>query len=443
MQRNTQQDKPATSETKTPPSGVSSPTSRAPVWAILTIFIIFGTSLAAWMTREQWMTPRSLDGLQRLAARKQWDKADRLIHRYLAAHPNDPEAMLLRGRMLAAQENFVECARQLESVPSDTIEYAQALLRAGEAWERAHRRRDAERVWKKCLAVSTGDLELPLMQQQCRRLLCRLYAVERRRDDLWAMTEEMLQRTAPQQRHEPLAMRTRFEFVMVDPQVALGELDLALEQNPTDSLTRRAAGLYELEAGNTEKARTHLYKCLQEDRDSLPAWESWLQCLYQTADIFGLEQAIRELPPSAESSAACWKYRAIVAERKEDMDGAIAAGRRAIERCPSEAEHYHRLGQFLLRAGSKEEGQSFLARNKELQDAQQKLRESFDAYRRDFTRGANDEKVDIAFRLGQGYDGLGRSTDAAAWYRFALSEDPAHAQSISALERIQSGMGNQ
>jgi tetratricopeptide (TPR) repeat protein len=411
------------------------------MWAVLAFLVVGAAALAGWMTRDRWMAAPPLDRIRAMVDRREFGQADRQIGRYLAAHPNDAQAILLRGYLLFAQQRFDAAAEALEQVPADSVERAPALLQAGRAWEAARRRRDAERVWKDCLQISNDDPELPFVHQVCRRMLCRLYAMERRRDDLWAMTDELVQRTAPQQRHEPLAMRTRFEFEMVEPQVALGELEPALEQDPADSITRRAIGQYHLEASNTEKARAQLYRCVQEDRDSLAAWEAWLRCLFETADIFGLEQAIPELPPEADNSADCWKYRAIVAERKKDLDGAIAAARRAVELRPGEGEHCHRLGQLLMQTGEKDEGQALLARNKQLQEAQLQHRDAYDAYRREYAAGTGDQKVEIAFRLGQGYAALGRRPDAAAWYRVALSENPSHSPSISALEQSQSGAG--
>ena len=443
VEPNTRPDSTTHSKATTQPAVRPTATSRGPLWAVLAFLVVAISAVIGWMTRERWMEAPSLDRIGLMIDRREFGPADRHIRRYIAAHPNDPEAIMLRGRLFGAQQHFDACARTLEQVPADAVERAPALLQAGRAWELARRRRNAERAWKECLQNAGDDPELPLVQQHCRRMLCRLYAIERRRNELWAMTDELVQRIAPQQRHEPLSMRTRFEFEMVDPQVALVELEPAIEQDPEDWITRRAIGQYQLEASNTEKARAQLYRCVQADRDSLAAWEAWLRCLFETADIFGLEQAIPDLPPAADASAECWKYRAIVAERKKDLDGAIAAARRAVELRPSEGEHYHRLGQLLMQAGDKDNGQAMLARNQELQDAQQQLRDGFDAYRRDYSAGSADQKAEIAFRLGQGYAGLGRNSEAAAWYRVALSENPSHSPSIGALQQLQSGAGNE
>lgn len=415
--------------------------SRTALFAALALFVIVGVAATGWLAHDRWHAPKSLDEIRHLIDRRQWSEADVHLRRFLASHPDDVEAMLLHARVLAAKEDFAQCATLLERVPPDYAERARALLRAGQAWHEARRRRDAERVWLACLETTAGDEELPLIQQECRRQLCGMFALERRREDLWKMTDEMTRHALPRERHEPLAMRTRFELVMVEPQVSLSQLEPALENDPQDYVTRMAVGLYYLEAGNSEKARARIYQCVEAHREEPRVWEAWLQLLHKTGDHFGLEQAVRELPPATEQSAGCWKYRLIVAEQKEDLDGAQEAARRALNMRPFDAEIHHRLGQLLLRAGRKEEAQEHLNRNQELQRAQQDLRDAFDIYRKDYARATKDRRTEIAFRIAGAYERLGRPSEAAGWHRVVLSEDPAHPQSIGALERIQNGAG--
>jgi tetratricopeptide (TPR) repeat protein len=394
-------------------------------------------------TRKKWMAPATLDPIYLLLQRREWSQAERQLRRYLDVHPESPETLLLSGQILGAKGNYVECATRLEQMNPQVPQRVQALLFAGRAWLQAGRRREAERVWRECLAQSNSELETPVLQQQCRRMLCGIYAMERRRTELWALTAEMSQFGPPRLRHEPLAMRARFEFEMVDPQVALAELEPAIAQDPQDFEALRAAGLYHLEAGDSDKARAYIYRCVQENRESVPALEAWLQCLYQTADNFGLQQAVRELPNDADSSAEIWKFRAIAAERDDDMPQAIAAVRRAVAIRPFEAELHHRLGQYLLRTGEKEEGQAQLTRNTELQNSQQNLRDAYDAYRRDYAQATSEQRTNIVLRLAESYEALGHLATALAWYRVALSENPSHVQSMSAVERLVSGTASE
>jgi tetratricopeptide (TPR) repeat protein len=396
-----------------------------------------------WLAQNRWSEPRSLLEIERLMNRQSWVEAESQLQRYRARHSKDPSAQMLLGRALAARKAYSDSARALEEISEEAPERALALLRAGQAWHEGRFRREAERAWKACLAMSVGDVDLPAVQQECRRQLCAAYALERRRDDLWDVTAKMTAHSQPRLWHEPFAMRARYEFEMVDPQVALGLLAPALENDAKDLPTRRAIGLYHLEAGNAEKARAQLIRCVQESPADLLSWEAWLQCLHKTgAGDLELQQALRALPPSADSSAECWKARQTVAERQDNLQLALEAAQHAVRLQPSEPEHCHRLGQILIRLGSKEEGQEQLARSQELQQARLQLRDLFDEYRRDYFELDPAPRAELVYQFGQAYEMLGRQGEAAGWYRVALSESPAHKLSLAALERLNVASGS-
>jgi tetratricopeptide (TPR) repeat protein len=407
--------------------------------ACLLIAGVFGVRLAL----DRWSEPSSLDQIERLMNRQSWPKAEEQLRRYLARHSNEAPAQMLLGRVLAARKAYADCAVALEGISEVAPERALALLRAGQAWQEGKYRRAAERAWKTCLELSSGDVDLPAVQQDCRRGLCMAYALERRRDDLWDMTGQMMAHTPQRQWHEPFAMRARYEFEMVDPQVALGLLGPALINDPDDLLTRRAIGLYHLEAGNTEKARAQLIRCMQESPDNLLMWEAWLQCLSKTgAGEFELERAVNDLPSSADGSAECWKARQILAERQDNLQLAQQAAEQTVRLEPSEPEHHHQLGLILMRLGKKEDGQSELARSQELQQTRQELRQLFDDYRHDYDRMEPGSRTELVYHFGQVYEKLGREEEAAAWYRVALSENPSHQLSMAALERLRVATGS-
>jgi tetratricopeptide (TPR) repeat protein len=404
------------------------------VFAIVTLTAAACTAVIMLVDR-----PRSLEDIERMANRQEWVAAKLALDRYLARTPDDTRALFLSGRVFAAQKDFAQCAATLEKVPAGAAERGEALLRTGQAWHQAKWRRRAERAWRECLDLPDSDIDMPRIRQEARRQLCNLLALERRRAELRAMTEELFQHALPLGRHEPLEMRARYEFIMVDPQIALGLLEPALEKDPDDYVTRRAVGLYYLEANNPEKARAQLYQCVEKHSDDVRVWEAWLHCLYQTADLFGLEQALRDVPAAADESAECWKFRAIVAERQENVDEQVRLATRAFELQPDVAEHHHRLGQALLRQGKKAEAQVHLARNAELQTAMKDLRSAYENFRQSYSRAAAEDRVGLAYALAEAYETLGRTSDAMAWHSVALAENPAHAPSIDARERLLGG----
>jgi tetratricopeptide (TPR) repeat protein len=381
--------------------------------------------------------PRSLAEIERLIDRGAWPRAEQQARRYLQRHASDSAARLLLGRILGARESYADCAQVLLEVPVGSPDRPMALLRAGQAWSLANRVRDAERAWIACVKSDSqtlsGDLEI---RQECRRQLCKLYALERRRDALWQMSWAMHADAAPRMKHEPLAMQARYGFELVDPLTAAPSLDSAVEADPTDVYSRRALGLYLLEAERTEQARAHLYRSVQEAREDSLVWEAWLGCLYKTGDAFGLKKAIGELPASMDSSVECWRYRGLLAEQDGDVNAAIAATERCVKDQAWNPESHYRLGQLLRRVGQSEAAQKSIARSQELQAAQSELRDAFDNYVHYWT-GEVKRRPELALQLATAYEKSGRVGETVAWLRVALAEDPGHAPSIAALERIE------
>lgn len=165
-------------------------------------------------------------------------------------------------------------------------------------------------------------------------------------------------------------------------------------------------------------------------------WEAWLECLYQMANFAELEEAVRDLPAAADESADCWKFRAIAAEHREDWERAIEAAQRAVELDPYEPEHYYRLGNEFIRSGNKQEGQKYLTRSQQVAEAQKNLSDAFLEYQKHY-KPEQQPPASVSHQVGQAYEKLGNQEEAAAWYRAALAENPAHTPSITALMRLQ------
>jgi tetratricopeptide (TPR) repeat protein len=408
-------------------------------WPILLVGVIGAAAvvLVAWKLAKS-RVPQSLADIERLIDRGALPRAEQQARRYIERHASDSAGLLLLGRILGARESYSECAQVLLQVPVESPDRSMALLRAGQAWTMAHRVRDAEQAWRASIELGNDSSpQDPAIRQECRRQLCRLYALERRRDALWQMSWAMYADVPPRLKHEPLGMLARYDFELVDPLTAAPSLESAVDTDPTDFYSRRALGLYLLEAERTEQARAHLYRCVQDARENPVVWEAWLGCLYKTGDSFGLKKALDELPTSADSSTECWKYRGLLAEQQGDIPGAIAATKRCLQDRPWESEFHYRLGQLLRRVGDSKAAQDSIVRSQELQAAQSQLRDAFDNYKHDWA-GETRRRPELAMQLAAAYEQSGRLKDALAWLRIALAEDPGHLPSIAAIERIES-----
>jgi tetratricopeptide (TPR) repeat protein len=391
--------------------------------------------VAAWALWA-WLEPPNPRAIQATLHQNQWEGGEKLARQYLQRRPNDPEAILLLGRALGGRQAYAECAAVLETVPADAPQRPGAMFRAGEAWSQDHWHRRAERAWRECLdARSSPAPDLYAVQNACRWALAELYWLERREQALHTISREMYRRAEPRQRHAALAMRARYRLVTLDPTVALDRLKPALEQDSRDVLTRRAIGFYELEAGNFRAARTMLYRCLSEAGEEPLVWESWLECLDRSGGTLELEHAVRRLPSWTDASANCWKYRAVVAAQRGELDDAVAAIRRALELAPFQADLHHRATQFLMRVGQSDEAQQHATRYRELQAALDDLRVAFTAYQQEWLDQPT-KRPRLASTLGQACERLGEREDAVDWYQTGLSEHPGDPACLAALERL-------
>jgi tetratricopeptide (TPR) repeat protein len=391
---------------------------------------------ATWWVQEWWAGAATLEVIAPLIRQQKWGAAQTQLRRYLAKHPDSPSAIMMLGRTLAGQGKFEECAQLLESIPADTPVHGEALLRAGQAWRHLNRRREAERTWRKCIDELPYMPQILAHQQDCRRQLAGMYALERRRAEFWEITWEMYERGNPALLLEPLEMRLRYEFEMVDPAVAMAELQAGKDTDANDILTRRAIGIYYLEAGEAERARAELFLCIQALRNDWRVWDAWLLCLYKTGDYTGLQQAVEDLPPSADNAAEAWKFRSLVAEHGGKLDDAIAAAERAVQLNPSDPELWYRLSQLAIRSGDAETSQKYLARSQTIKEQLDKLREAHRAYVENWETQPQ-RRPEIAFDLGHAFEQLVKPQDAEGWYRVALRENPTHGPSANALRSLQ------
>ena len=426
----------STSPTPVLPTGPSLGPRRHWTAAAVGVLVVLLAGVLGWAGFVRLRVPRSLGEISQLLQRQEWVAAENSLRLYLRGHPDDPAALMLLGQCLGGRGALVQAAGVLETVPAGAAERRNALFGAGLAWKDANHRRDAERVWLECLELPRGELEPPDIERQCLLQLCEMYALERRRVELWSMTQRVYDMAEPRQKHQALVMRVRYPLEMVQPPLALGTLQPALDIDPTDLKTRRAIGLYHLEAGQMREARAQLYRYTQEAPDDPLIWEAWCACLHKDQDKFGLERAVAGLPASADALAQCWKFRAIVAQEKSDLEQAVAALERSVQIDPSDPELHHRLGQLLVRMGDSPRAQQHLTRNRELQEARDALRDAMEEYRTSWTRDPA-RRPELAYQFGLAHEKLGEVEDSKAWYRAALAEDPAHAHSIAALQRLQ------
>ncbi len=394
-------------------------------------------ALGGWAAWQRWGPVPELPEIELCILRLEWSKAERAARRYLSRHPDEPEAIMLLARVWAGQGNYIQCAQLLQQrIVPESRHGPEALLRAAQAWLAANYRRRAEGAALKCIELEPATLDALRAQQACRRLLCTIYALELRREELRRVAWQMHEHALPAERHEPLGMMLRAEWEIVEPGRSIPAFEDALKADPNDWLSRRALGLYQLEDGLTQQARANLYRCLQAAPENLLMWHAWLECLHRTGDIFGLQNAVERLPDSAAAKGIFWFYRAMAAERDGKLQYALEWVERARQLEPANGEYWHRLGMLLMRTGKRVEGKKWLERSHKYQEARTKLNDAFSEYKSVWWLQPEGRPA-TAYRVAHAYEQLGWHRFAIAWYKVALVEDPAHELSIAGLERVQ------
>ncbi len=403
------------------------------------VFLVIG-SVVAWNALRQPSVPVTPAAAEELLRVGQFAEADQIVRQLLEREPENIEYQILLARVLAAQERYKEAAEVLEQIQGSPLVRARVLFRAGQAWLEARYRRKAEDCFKQVLALRPKQaiVGLPEIQQAARRELAGMYALERRRPDFRRITWEAYQNELPERRHEPLASRLRYEVEMVDPSVAIAQLEPAIELDPKDVYTRRALGIYHLEAANASEARGYLIRCVQEAPNDPIMWEAWLRCLARVGESIQIERALSQIPKAAESSDVCWRFRAQLLSVLGRSKEAAEAAQQAVKLNPWSSENHYQLGQMLMRIGKQEQAQQHIARSKELQEIWDKLLEQFARFRNEWDVLADEQaRCDLAYQIGQYCEQIGWFRDAYGWYDVALNQVPTHTPSIAARERLQ------
>jgi len=402
------------------------------------VLVVVALVTAGWYVH--WRSrPPTVAEVERLLRRQQIEEAEQAARALVAADPENPQKVYLLARTLAAADKLVEAAELLEELEVDGPRRAEALLRAGQCWLRAHYRRKAEAAFYRCLEVEADEaLTLPEIHQAARRELAGIYATERRTGDFRRITWSIYEESAPHDKSAALASRIRYDFEMVDPRVAIASLEPAIQADPSDVYSRRAIGFYYLELGDAAKARPYLIRCVQDAPKNPIMWETWLHCLVRVADTILAERYLEQVPPEADSLPLCWRYRAQLLDLLGRTEEAVAAAQRAVQLAPFDPENQYQLAQMLIRANRRQEAEQHIRRSQELQDLVQELRDAFERFRREWQQLPEpQQRCDLAVEIAQICEKLGRIRDAYGWYGVALHEVPNHAPAIEARNRLE------
>ena len=406
-----------------------SPKSSTTAWFVAALAVLASAGWLGW----QWQRRPPDFALARLYVEgRGWEKAVPMLERIVADDPGNGEAIRLLSFCYRQLDRHQDAARVLASVQGDEEETAASLFFAGQALLAGDRRRDAEQMWKRVLErESTPGVDG--WKQECRRELCNLYAIGRRRREFLAVSEDLFENALPRDRYIPLQYRLKSLINVVEPNAGVRKLEPAVAADPGDDYSRAGIALYLADLDKFDEALARVKECRTRAPDELFFWEAWCQILERRGDMTGIAEAVKQLPPKAEESAIVWQMQSLAAEQRNDFVGAVAHLQRAMAVEPR-PEYTHRMGQLLVRQRKTEDGNRELKRATAQTSVLGELRDFIQRYDADapedirrFADWAND-----AANLMDRFDW---ADEARRWRQAALAADPSHRPSLVALER--------
>ena len=393
-------------------------------WALIATCLLVGLSTCnAWL---YWRDTRPLPDLSTIAdwmRREQYPQAETALREYLRRSPHDGETRITLARVLAARGDTLGCARQLHEVPYWWPTKAQSLYREGQSYITIDRAKDAEAAWLELIKDDPlHPVSSDLFHDACQELL-RLYALENRWEDAYAIMWAAYDHAAPVDRPVLLAMRMRAELERVAPKESIGVLKRYVSAAADDWEAMRALARAEVALGLLAEASLHFQACLKSRPDDVRAWRDYLAMLLEQGDLDAFLALLEKAPKSAETEPETWMYRGVAREKAGDWQAASEHFRKAIALDPTAPKYYYRLAMAGHRLGLHELAADHRGRTKEMNEARRQLPSAYADYLAALN-GTNSLGHDMATacaQLARICETLGWARAAQAWDRLAVS----------------------
>jgi tetratricopeptide (TPR) repeat protein len=408
------------------------PRSQAPTWILLAALAVLAGAgaLVVWRGSE---APPDLGAIGALAREGRFDRAQKLLDRYLRHSPRDDFARLLMAQ-LAMDRPDPQPERALEHLgrirPRTPRDAAVVRFSVGKARYQQKRYDLAETFWKEALAIDPTVpeagwalidlLDLEGRTEEAHRLGMQLFEVE----------------PDPRDRVRLLLELARLDVDRVAPGSVVQVLEPVWRRHPESLSLALALGLALVHNSQSAQGIAVLGDALRRAPGSAEAWDAWLTGLDESYERDRLGQEFARLPPSLAGDPRFAKHEARVAQVAGDWSRAVAAYRRASALEPFNGVLLYRLRMALRATGETAEVDRVDQWLAVYRNAFLTLRPVYAEAAAIRTLGL-EPRPRLYQRLARLREQLGRFDEARAWHRLVLRDLPDDALSRAALARIE------
>jgi tetratricopeptide (TPR) repeat protein len=332
---------------------------------------------------------------------------------------------MMLARVLAARNDFLGCARELNEVPFWSPEKPEALLREGQAHLSIDRARDAELTF---LEVIRDDPLHPIslaLHHDASQELLKIYAIEDRWEDAYLIIWRSYEHAKPVDHPALLSMRLRPELERVSHKESSSVLRRYVAAQPDDWEAFRALARAQAALGQHTDAVLHFQACIEGRPDDVQAWCDYLAMQLDQGDLESFLALLKRPPAGADRESNTWMYRGMASERAGNWVTAAEEFHKAIELNPCVPKYYYRLAMAEERLGLHGEAIVHRQRTKEMNDARAQLPGAYASFfgSKDTGGKTSREHLDGARkRLALLCETLGWLRVAQAWNRLILPE---------------------
>jgi tetratricopeptide (TPR) repeat protein len=388
--------------------------------------------LGAWLAWSYANSP-TLEAVETLLRRRKYDQAERAALAYLTWQRSDDRARFALARARAARNDYLGCIAALERVPAASPRRTEALFRAGQASQALGHGRDAERLYRACIARDPRGQDDAM---NARISLMALLAMEERVEAFKALAWETYGVRPEAQCLPILNMMTRIDFEQTRPDINIPKLESLIRGDPSDSGAEGGLAAALDHQRETQKARDHYARALKLAPNDLELRERYLDLLHRMGEMETFEMVLAARPANAAARPRTQKFLGILAEAAGDLQAAEAAYRRGRDLDPLDPELHHRLSLVLFRLGRRDEASQEAAIRSQQRLARADMRRAWDRFADAYDTNPDQAGPELLLGMARASEASGFRREAVAWYSQTLVKDPKYREAREALGRL-------